>query len=277
MILTSKSGSSKEFEPCPEGMGKAVLVDIYPPEEIETTWQGQTRKKKVTKFVYEMDPTSFGTQSNGEPFLVWSQRFTCSISESSRLRPHIEGILGRKFTESELVEFDSETLIGKCVRLVVVHEPSKDGSRVFAQIASVKAHDGNTPPYVACGKYVRRQDREDDNGSKAAYRKADKPADAGRPDWATTIVHVGKFKGVAVGDLDEEAINALWENWVPKFIQAPFDAGERIPVANTRLHQALAEARKAIAEMKAQATESVEQTPDAAPADADVTDEDCPY
>ena len=274
MILKSTASSnSGDFEKAPEGMGRGVLIDITPPEEVESTFNGKVKKRTVFKMVFELSPEDFGTRSNGAPYSVWSRTFTCSLDERSALRPFIESMLGRKLSSQELLGFDSESLMGTAVRIVVVHNPSRDGSTTFANIASIKPYkaeeNGGKPAYVASGKYVRKQDRAQDGeaqgGASAAFRKADKPEGAERDSWMKCKIHVGKFAGSSLGDLDEEAFMALYTKWRVMKLD-DFDQGHRLSADDRRLIAALEEGKKVLDG----------QSPVLA-ADADVPTEDSPY
>ena len=265
MILQATSNNGGEFEKAPEGMGRAVVVDVTPPVESESTYNGKTTKRMTFKIVFELAPEDFGTRANGEPYNVWSRTFTCSLNERSALRPFIENVLGRPLSATELVGFDTETLLGLPVKIVVVHNPSKDGSTSYANIASVRAYapkPGEKPAYVASGKFVRKQDRPEKDapsGASASYRKADKPVE--RDDWMTCKIHVGRFKGTNLGDLDEEPFMKLYNNWRPKIISAQ-EAGERILADDTRLLAALEAGKKKLDEMKNLAATSADSDVD---------------
>jgi hypothetical protein len=124
--------------------------------------------------------------------------------------------------ESEMAEFDTETLLGKPAQLVVVHE-HKDG-QVYANIAACTP-DKSGAPLKASGKFTRRKDRDDTgvsaNGSGGAanggggYRRAQGAGGAGGVDHGAVKVHVGKYTGIELRDLNPEAVQALVEKWLP--------------------------------------------------------------
>ena len=96
---------------------------------------------------------------------------------------------------------------------MIAHEEGKNG-QIYATIALIKP---DPKPLKPSGKYVRVQDREEKGGegagTKSGYRNA--PKEDGRADWQKTKVHVGKHKGVDLGDLEQEAVDALIEKWLP--------------------------------------------------------------
>jgi len=251
MILSANTTNSS-FEKAPKGMGRAVIVDITPPEEVISNFNGKETKRKVFSIVFELDPEAFGTRTNGEPYNTWSRKFTLTLDERSNTRQFLRSVLGRDLTAQELQAFDAETLIGFPVEIMIAHTPSKDGSTTYATIASVAPwipeNNGGKPAYTPSGKFVRKQDRppkDAPTGAKAAYRRADVPEDAGREDWQRCKIHVGNFKGSTLDSLDEEAIMNLYNRWLPT-LSARQAAGERISADDNRLAGALEKAKAAL-------------------------------
>lgn len=272
MLLSAKSKNT-EFEKAPKGIGRGVVVDVTPPETVESTFNGRTTQRNVFQIVFELDPETFGLRSNGEPYNVWSRKLTETLDERSNTRSIIRQILGRDLTPTELENFDTETLIGRAVEIMIAHVPSKNGTTTYASIASLApwnpATNGGRPAYVASGKFVRKQDRptkDAPQGAGASFRRADRPEESGREDWMKTKIHVGKFAGNDLGSIDEEAFAALYEKWRPT-VSARQAAGEKISAADLRLLNALEAGKKAFDEAKAASA----QAPDAPDA------EDCPY
>jgi hypothetical protein len=107
-------GSNGNFDPCPEFTGKAVCVDVTPLRK----QQSQYGERDVFKLVFEVD----ATKEDGSRPCVWSHNFTPSLNEKANFRKFLRAWFGRDLMESEMAEFDTETLIGKPAQLVVVHE-----------------------------------------------------------------------------------------------------------------------------------------------------------
>ena len=238
---------SGNFTPCPEYTGRAVCVDVTPPEVKQTDWG----PKEQFRLVFEVDTP----REDGAPFAVWSRGFTTSLDEKSNFRKFIKQWFGRDLLAQELQEFDTETLIGRPAFLVVTHSDGKNGE-TYANIAAITPHkDAHGEPLPPSGKFTRKQDRDarpgeqgDSADSGASYRRAENPVNqdtgspAGRDDWMTTEVHVGKHAGVQLGDLDTEAVEKLIENWLPSF-----DSNPKPKAADKRLAAALQQAKSALA------------------------------
>ena len=205
-------GNNSNFEACPEFTGKAVCVDVTPLRK----QQSQFGERDVFKLVFEVDQD----KEEGGRFCVWSHNFTPSLNEKANFRKFLRAWFGRDLMESEMAEFDTETLIGKPAQLVVVHE-HKDG-QVYANIAACTP-DKSGAPLTASGKFTRRKDRQGadagDGGQNGngggGYRRAQAPGGAGGTDHGAVKVHVGKYTGIELRDLNPEAVHALVEKWLP--------------------------------------------------------------
>ena len=233
MKLTAKGQG--DFTPHPEtdGLVKAVIVDVTPPKTVETPYG----PKEKFRIVYETEML----REDGSRYCVWSPGYTPSLNEKSGLRRDLRRILGRDLTAQECDEFDTESLVGKGVQLIVQHD--QRGEKTYANIAHICPDKGKA--LVPCGKYTRVQDRETADGEKAGYRRAEQSDEAGRDEWQKCKVHVGKHAGVDLGDLDEDAVRRLIEVWLPKH-----EASAKKSADDKRLAAALAEAGKLVGAAK---------------------------
>ena len=178
------------FEPCPEYTGKGVCVDVTPLRKQPS----QFGERDVFRVVFEVDME----KEDGTRFGVWSNNFTPSLNEKANFRKFLRAWFGRDLMESELGEFDTETLIGKPAQLVVVHE-HKDG-QVYANIAACTP-DKSGAPLKASGKFIRKKDRQAEPGPNGAgapggsggYRRAQGAGEASGVDHGAVKVHVGKY------------------------------------------------------------------------------------
>ena len=239
MKLSYKSAG--KFTPCPEYTGRAVCVDVTPPETVQTDWG----PKDKFKLVFEVE----AEREDGNRFAVWSRGYTVSLHEKSALRKDLKQWFGRDLNAQELSEFDTESLVGRPAFLVITHSEGNNGE-TYANIAAMTPHkEAHGELLQPSGKFVRKKDREprEAQGSQASYHKAENPADpttgeaAGREDWMTTEVHVGKHAGVQLGDLDADAVEKLLTHWLPTFATL-----EKPKAADKRLAAALEQAKAAL-------------------------------
>ena len=193
MKLSEKRNST--FVPHPETDGpiKAVLVDITELKKRMT----QYGEKEEFRLVFE---TEVMDEENDRRYCIWSRGYTASLNEKAALRKDLKKLMGRDLTPAELDEFDLEALIGHGVKLIIQHEHKDD--RTYANI-SFMAPDKDKA-LKPSGKYIRQRDRDTDGAKEEA---------AG---WESVIVHVGKYKGKALGEVDEVGVDSLIEKWLPK-------------------------------------------------------------
>ena len=199
MKLSEKKNSN--FTPHPETDGpiKAVLVDITDLKKRVT----QYGEKEEFRLVFE---TEVMDEENDRRFCIWSRGYTPSLNEKAALRKDLKKLMGRDLTQAELDEFDLEALIGHGVKLIIQHEHKDD--KTYANI-SFMAPDKDKA-LKPSGKYTRQRDREVDGATKPAESEA---ASGG---WESVIVHVGKYKGKELGQVDESGVATLIDKWLPK-------------------------------------------------------------
>jgi hypothetical protein len=193
MKLSEKRNST--FVPHPETDGpiKAVLVDITELKKRMT----QYGEKEEFRLVFE---TEVMDEENDRRYCIWSRGYTASLNEKAALRKDLKKLMGRDLTPAELDEFDLEALIGHGVKLIIQHEHKDD--RTYANI-SFMAPDKDKA-LKPSGKYIRKRARDTDAEAK------DEAAG-----WESVIVHVGKYKGKALGEVDEVGVATLIEKWLP--------------------------------------------------------------
>ena len=199
MKLSEKRNSN--FTPHPETDGpiKAVLVDITELKKRMT----QYGEKDEFRLVFETEAMD---EENDRRFCIWSRGYTPSLNEKSALRKDLKKMMGRDLTQLELDEFDLEALIGHGVKLIIQHETKDD--KTYANI-SFMAPDKDKA-LKPSGKYIRQRDRDTDTPASQTEAKA---AASG---WESVIVHVGKYKGKALGEVDEAGVGSLIDKWLPK-------------------------------------------------------------
>jgi len=211
MKLSEKKGGSFTPHPETESPVRSVIVDVTPLKKRSTEYG----EKEEFRLVFETE----AKDDEGTRFYVWSRGYTPSLNEKAAFRKDLKKLLGRDLTAQELNEFDTESLLGLGAKLMIEHSHSPDGSATYANIAMMRP---DAEPVKPSGKYVRVKDREakggggdsSGGGSGSSYKKAPDSEEAREP-WQKCKVHVGKHKGVDLGDLDQEAVNALIEKWLP--------------------------------------------------------------
>lgn len=202
--------NNSKFEACPEYTGRAVCVDVTPLRK----QQSQYGERDVFKVVFEVDLQ----KQDGGRYAVWSRNFTPTLNEKAAFRKFLKSWFGRDLSATELKEFDTETLIGKPAQVVVVHE-TKD-NELYANIAACTPHktgEALTPS----GKFVRGKDRQAEPAPNCGYRRTEQPSGHAPVDHGAVKVHVGRYAGIELRDLNLEAVQALCTKWLPGAKAAP--------------------------------------------------------
>jgi len=180
-----------------------VLVDVTELKKRMT----QYGEKEEFRLVFE---TEVEDEENDRRFCIWSRGYTPSLNEKAALRKDLKKMMGRDLTSAELGEFDLEAMIGHGVKLIIQHETKED--RTYANI-SFMAPDRDKTTLKPSGKYTRIRDREVIAGEGEIDDKA-KDSNS----WEAVIVHVGKYKGKALGEVDETGVATLIDKWLPKAV-----------------------------------------------------------
>jgi hypothetical protein len=199
MKLSEKRNSN--FSPHPETDGpiKAVLVDVTELKKRMT----QYGEKDEFRLVFE---TECEDEENDRRFCIWSRGYTPSLNEKAALRKDLKKMMGRDLTQLELDEFDMESLIGHGVKLIIQHEHKDD--KTYANISFIAPDKDKA--LKPSGKYKRIRDRDTDAPAEQTEAKAEASG------WESVVVHVGKYKGKKLGEVDEVGVASLISNWLPK-------------------------------------------------------------
>lgn len=198
MKLSEKRNSN--FTPHPETDGpiKAVLVDVTELKKRMT----QYGEKDEFRLVFE---TECMDDENDRRFCIWSRGYTPSLNEKATLRKDLKKMMGRELTRRELVGFDLEDLIGHGVKLIIQHFHKDD--KTYANISFIAPDKDKA--LKPSGKYIRVRDR-DTEGAEQTEAKAEESG------WESVVVHVGKYKGKKLGEVDEVGVDSLIDKWLPK-------------------------------------------------------------
>jgi len=94
-----------------------------------------SRKVRIS-FEMPTELETFKEEKWPEPFAV-SKEYTLSLSEKANLRWDLENWRGKKFTQEELEGFDLYNILGKTCMVQIIHKPSKDGTKTYAEISGI--------------------------------------------------------------------------------------------------------------------------------------------
>jgi hypothetical protein len=135
---------------------------------LEVTYNGRTDKKHMIRVVWQIAEN----MENGKPFTV-SRRFNLSLHKKAALRATLEGWRGRAFSDTELMGFDLEKLIGVPCLLTVIHV-AHDGS-TYANVSAVMRQPSGITA-VTPRDYTRSKDRHENGEAGESIAEDDVPA-----------------------------------------------------------------------------------------------------
>jgi hypothetical protein len=209
-VSTKQTGGT--FTPCPEYTGRAVCVDITPLKTYETEY-GPKQKFKIA---FELDLLD-KSRTPVQPWVVMTAPMTASLHEKAGLTKFLKDWHGRALTAEETTSLNLDSLIGRPATVVIVHELSKDGTKTFSNIKLIMPHKTGEA-LKPSGLWIRMEDRppKDDDQVKIVT-----PATAAPVKITEVKVHVGKFKGVPLSELTNDAVRGLAEHWLPKAKVSP--------------------------------------------------------
>jgi len=145
LIVNAGNGGGGDFENCPAGSFAARCYQIIDLGHQTFEWKGEAKVAPKVRITWELNEP----MQDGRPFSI-SREYTASIGDKANLRKDLEAWRGRPFTATELQNFSLENVLGAPCLLGVVHKPSKDGSKVYANVGSIMA----LPKGMACPELV---------------------------------------------------------------------------------------------------------------------------
>lgn len=134
---TATSGST--VAPIPAGVQHGICYSVI---DIGTQPAfGQFPARRKVKITWEL-PHERGTfkakdGSSIELPRAISKDYTLSTDKKANLRHDLEAWRGRPFTAEEVKAFEVGKLIGANCQLNVVHKPSADGTKIYANVAGI--------------------------------------------------------------------------------------------------------------------------------------------
>jgi hypothetical protein len=152
-----------DFNPAPEGLHRAVCVDVIDLGVRDSQWG----PKHQIVLVWEID----ALRDDGAPHQVRAI-FSASLHEKSKLYGVLKSWRGRAFTPQELAGFDMEKVIGAPCRVVISHTVGKDGCIYPAVVSVMPAERGLE--LTPSGHYIRKQ-KPQANGLYDGPAEAEEP------------------------------------------------------------------------------------------------------
>ena len=134
LSVNAGSGGGGDFEQVPAGTFAARCYQIIDLGHQTFEWKGEAKVAPKVRITWELNEP----MKDGRPFSI-SKEYTASIGEKANLRKDLEAWRNRKFTAQELSNFSLENVLGAPCLLGIVHVPSKDGTKTYANLGSIMA------------------------------------------------------------------------------------------------------------------------------------------
>ena len=138
-IKAKAGGNGGDFEIAPEGVYLARCYKMVDVGTQTSTGAFGTKESRTVYLYWELlqdDDGEVVRMDNGEPYSIFNS-YTLSMNQKANLRKHIDSWRGKPLTEEQAEEFDITVLLDKFCKLQIVHRPSKDGSRTYANIGAI--------------------------------------------------------------------------------------------------------------------------------------------
>ena len=145
LTVNAGNGGGGDFEQCPAGSFAARCYQIIDLGHQTFEWKGEAKVAPKVRITWELNEM----MQDGRPFSI-SREYTASIGDKANLRKDLEAWRGRPFSAEELRNFSLENVLGAPCLLGIVHKPSKDNSKVYANVGSIMA----LPKGMACPELV---------------------------------------------------------------------------------------------------------------------------
>ena len=133
-LIAKETGNGSGIPPIAPGMYQAVCVGIY--DMGSTMSEKWKRLQHKVCIEWEIQEERVEIDGKSLPRTIRKQ-YTLSLSDKANLRGDLEAWRGRPFTTAELEGFDLVNILGVNCYLNMIHNPSADGSKVYANIASI--------------------------------------------------------------------------------------------------------------------------------------------
>lgn len=136
MINATNSGKPKEL--IPAGNYVARCYQMIHVGTVMEDYQGIPKLQNKVRLGWELPTeTKVFDEAKGEQPFVISNEYTLSLSDKANLRKILASWRGKDFTEAEAACFDVTKLLGVPCMLNIIHKTNADGTKTYANIATV--------------------------------------------------------------------------------------------------------------------------------------------
>lgn len=136
MAIVISGGERKEVILAPADTYSGTCYNIWDLGWQKVTYMGKEKIVEQIIIGFEIDCLIPHGDYQGKRFTI-TKKYTKSLYEKANLRKDLESWRGKPFSAEEIKRFDVEALIGAPCMISVIHKPSKDGSKTYANIGTI--------------------------------------------------------------------------------------------------------------------------------------------
>lgn len=110
--------------PTPEGLHTAICYGVIDIGTHQNNFDGKAKFQRQIVVMWELPEERITVERDGQELdlpRAQSNFYTLSMHSKAKLRKHVEGIRGKKFSDAEAANFDLKDLIGVPCQLQIVH------------------------------------------------------------------------------------------------------------------------------------------------------------
>lgn len=156
MIIGTRAKA--KLPPVEPGTYMAICVGIYDLGEQQTEWKGKTRYSNQIMFTFELAGETIEVDGEMKPRQL-SRSFAVSTSNKAGLRKFLTSWRGQAFTDEEIKQFNTDTMLGRPAMIQVVLNDTGE----YANIDGVmRLPKGMTAPTTESELYCFNIDEWDD-------------------------------------------------------------------------------------------------------------------
>lgn len=135
-IVAKNSATQREL--IPAGTHLARCYQMIEIGTVKENILGQEKILTKVRIGWELpeERRIFSDEKGEQPFVI-SKEYTLSMNEKANLRKDLESWRGKGFSEDEAKGFDITKLLGVPCMLNIIHRTSKDGQKVYDNIAGI--------------------------------------------------------------------------------------------------------------------------------------------
>jgi len=133
-LIAKKTGGGGKYDLgplAPNGMHRAVCVDIIDLGMQTTTFEGKTRERHMVLMIWQLDKRDTSTNKR----YLAGKRYNLSLNEAATLRKDLESWRGKAFTPAEEEGFDVNKVIGANCQVIVQQVTKSTGT--YANVLTV--------------------------------------------------------------------------------------------------------------------------------------------